>query len=367
MLSYLQTKLDRVEWKNAIKTGVAAALSIIAGNQLDHLIGHPSNMITILWCTLTAIVVLQARLGGTYKESVKQLMGIAVGSAIGCISAALSPTPPTPEVIGISVTATVILCSLMNIKDSIRIAALSTAIVLIIWSLHTDISPWKFGFYRFLNSTTGVIVSVLVAHLLWPTSATTRIRSDIADILISLKNLLLFLGDLSIQRQERKQKADEFTQTFLSKMEKERSFLDEARVEISTKVPIHTYELLLHRLQNLFETIIILKKLDESLLKAMYNASLESATQDLFKQMLVMFDQLVAYLQKGHLIEEPPPLARALELVYEERVHIRRNQTLRNFPLENVEIFFVYFHTLRMVAEQLMRIHASIKESISRH
>lgn len=354
----------QVEWINAIKTGVAATLSIIAGNILDQLIGHPTNMITILWCTLTAIVVLQARLGGTYKEAIRQLMGIAIGSTIGCISAALFPAPPTAITIGISVSLAIVICSMLGIKESIRIAAISTAIILIIWGMHSETPPWEFGFYRFLNSATGVAVAVAVAHLLWPIQATEKMRTEIADMLVSLKNLFIYLCNVSVEHEERQRHTTDLINTFIHQLDRSHLFLEETQMELSAKVSTNLYELLLHRLEHLFDTITILAKLDERRLKAMYDTPLEEATKELFNQMVVMFEQLIVHLQTRQPVHEPPPLAHALENIYEERMRFRRNQTLRNFSLNDVEAFFVYFHTLRMIAEQLMRIHASTKEAI---
>lgn len=177
-----------IEFKLAIKTGVAACLSFLLGTFLNSLFHQAAIPISELWCTVSSILVLQAHTGGTYKAACERVLGIVIGSFLGSyFSATLGSNS---LLLGLCVTSTIILCTLANLKESVRIACLSVAVIMIIFTTQPHISPWAFGLHRFIDSLLGIMVGIAVSLLLWPSRATRKIRRNFANMMVALGELL---------------------------------------------------------------------------------------------------------------------------------------------------------------------------------
>ena len=75
--------LDRIELKIALKAGIAAFLSLYAGNSFAKLLDRPDYLLSGTWTVMSTFVVLQAHLGGTYKAAWVRFLGVLVGSFMG--------------------------------------------------------------------------------------------------------------------------------------------------------------------------------------------------------------------------------------------------------------------------------------------
>ncbi len=74
---------DRINFKIAVRTGVSASIGLLLGSQFSRLTERPDNLSNGLWCVVSAIVVLQAQIGGTYKAAWNRFFGVTIGALIG--------------------------------------------------------------------------------------------------------------------------------------------------------------------------------------------------------------------------------------------------------------------------------------------
>jgi uncharacterized membrane protein YgaE (UPF0421/DUF939 family) len=158
--------LGRIDWKMAIRTGIVATLGLVIGTAATHLTNRPDRLASGLWTTLTAVVVLQAYIGGTYAASWNRFLGVLIGSFTGGLLTSYFGSGPLQ--LGFGVAFTVLLCGVLNLKESYRIASVSFAVVCVLWGFSTGINPWEFSLYRFIDSCVGIALAVIVAHTVFP-------------------------------------------------------------------------------------------------------------------------------------------------------------------------------------------------------
>ena len=163
------------------KVAIAASASFIVGHFIGVVIQHPSTVISGLWCVMASVVVMQSRLGGTYKAVWSRFLGILIGSVAGGFFIDFFGDGALSILLGVFITVS--MCSILNLKDSIRIAGLSTALIIILGGAKPDVNPWSFTFFRFLDSCTGMAVSLSVAYFLWPEKAIENMKQTTIRIL----------------------------------------------------------------------------------------------------------------------------------------------------------------------------------------
>ncbi len=157
--------------KLAIKTGLAALLTDVLGRWL--------NLPGSDWAVVTSMIVMQANLGSSFNASFHRLVGTAVGALTGALFVTFGGT--NPVLMGIGTTITILLCALLQVYESFRIATVTLVIVMLVRS--ADVSPWHFGLERFVDVGFGILVALAVTIGLWPPRARQDLRQALADTL----------------------------------------------------------------------------------------------------------------------------------------------------------------------------------------
>lgn len=348
-----------MDLKIAVKTGVVAALSWFVGGILTHAGGRPSSLLSGLWCVVAAIVVVQEHLGGTYKVALSRFIGIAIGSVLGGIFTEFLGA--TPISLGIAVVITIILCSLFDLTDSFRIASLSVAVVMVSWEFKPQISPWAFSFYRFLDSVIGIIIAIVVVHLLWPIQATQTMRQNVAKTLSKL-NLLYRLattidGEKSETNSDYRALVDEIEKLLLQNQ----AFFEEAKMELLTKAAnVELWAFLLEHLQGLLESINALRIVYSKSVYEIFDQDLLHQIDDLINQTIEAFQRLANMLITSTTSSEFVDLSTSLEKLKQELIRFRTDRPTRQFPWPDVQNFFVFFYSLKVIAEELKRMEKRV-------
>jgi len=125
------------------------------------------------WAVISAIIVMQANLGGSIRAGTDRLIGTAIGALLGTL--AYRYLGRTPVGVGIALAVTIFVCSWLGLKSSFRLAGVTASIVLLIGQAN----PWITGFNRFLDVALGVVVAVAVS-LVWPSRASQHLRQSLA-------------------------------------------------------------------------------------------------------------------------------------------------------------------------------------------
>lgn len=352
--------MERIEFRDAIKTAVAGCLGWILGLWLAELTQRPDRLVSGLWCTVAAIVVLQSNLGGTYKAALMRFLGVLIGSALGGLFTTFLGSNPFS--LALSIFCTVILCSLLNLKDSIRMACLSVSVVMILWGLDRTLSPWIFAFYRAVDSTFGVIIALVVAHALWPSQATWKIRTTLFEAFKKLQQLYELVTQLSVQLVNQEETCMMIKNEIRDDFTKVDGFLLEAKLEfISSRSTWEGWSYLNEKTKRLKHLI--------SLMQEEYGTAQKMMDDSLAKQLAKMMQQtdkalgdlpmLIEGEQSDYSLQE---LLEAQTQLNSDLVRFRATRVLRQWEIAQVESFFVFFHCCDSIVDTLQQMIESMKQ-----
>jgi len=349
----------RMEVRIAIKAGIAACVSLYSGVGFAILLNRPDYLLSGTWCVMSTFVVLQAHLGGTYRAAWVRFLGVLIGSFMGGLFTSIFGS--NAITLGVSVVFTVLICSLFELKDSIRISCLSLSIVMILWGLHPSMSPWTFGMYRVLDSTLGILIAVIISHTIWPAQASTRLRGNIAKTLRYINRL--FQLELSLKpppkhfdRIHRKLIRD-----INRLLDETRHYLKESELELLTKSRnIEDWENLLDHLENIFESTTELSSFHEYNIKKILDKKLKDRLIETMEACVSTFKDLSDMLKSSEIKEELTDLPLAVDNLNEELTRFRMTRSTRQFDREDVEHFFVFFYNLRSVIEELLKMEDKV-------
>lgn len=353
---------DRIEGKVAARTAIAASLGWIMGLIISHYTDRPDSLVSGLWCAVTAVVVLQANLGGTYKAAWARLLGVIVGSVFGGLCTVLFGSNPLS--LAVSIFLTVIICSMMNIKDSVRIACLSVCIVLVLWGLRPTISPWSFALYRVIDSIMGIFIAVGVAHFIWPSQATHKLRVNMAQILLDLRQLYGIFTSPQLNGATNILSNENDLQGLLREirvlMLQNVKFLEEAQMELLTNPEkLGEWTLLHDHFRNLLKAIVALKSVSENSRKII-DESLSTEAMHLIMQsdvaMQGLYEPLITVKPAGLFVD----LLDAQEKLEADLNRFRSTHRTRPFSLVEVESFFVFYYSLNSVVTEIHNIAKSL-------
>ncbi|CDR34381.1 FUSC family protein [Criblamydia sequanensis] len=349
-LTSFEEWVDFLQLRFAIKIGVAATLGLFLGVGFSQVLNRPDALVSGMWTVVTAIVVVQAHLGGTYMAAWVRFLGTLVGIFVAGISTVTLGSNALS--LGFSNFVTVMLCSLLRIKDSVRIASLTVTILMVLWRLKPDISPWTFGFFRLMDSCLGILVAVIVTHSLWPMNATSRVRLNIAIILKKMKNLFQEIlkkdGEEKLYEKEKRE--------IVALLRETNTFLEESRIEIRTRTSIEDWMFILEHLERAYEAILDLKLARKKYVQEFIDQGLGESTKDTIRKTNKAMDQLADMFESKKAGDRPVDLLGSLELLDLELKRIREGKMTSSFSLQEIESFFVFFFNLRLLGEELCKL-----------
>jgi len=125
------------------------------------------------WGAISAIIVLQSNVGSTVTASRDRILGTVIGAIIG-FSCTLFGTLPWNYILAL--LAAVILCGLLGLRNSSRLAGVTITIVMLVKAG----SHWTIAMDRVIDVFLGIVVALAVSVLLFPDRARLRLREGLA-------------------------------------------------------------------------------------------------------------------------------------------------------------------------------------------
>jgi uncharacterized membrane protein YccC len=150
---------------HAAKTALAAALCW----WIAMLFGLPDGY----WGAISAIIVLQSNFGATISASRDRIFGTLIGAVLG-FSGTLFGVLPWNYIL--AVLAAVIVCGLLGLRGSSRLAGVTITIVMLV---NTG-SHWTLALDRVMEVFLGILVAVAISTLVFPDRARLRLRDGLA-------------------------------------------------------------------------------------------------------------------------------------------------------------------------------------------
>jgi uncharacterized membrane protein YccC len=171
MLSWEQQRLVIHAAKTALAAGLCWWLALRFGLHEGY------------WGSISAIIVLQSDVGSTVSASRDRLLGTLIGAVFG-FSFSLFGVLPWNYIL--AVLAAVIVCGLLGLRNSSRLAGVTITLVMLVektgprWSLALD---------RVSQVVLGIVVALAVTTLVLPDRARLRLREGLAQEFLILGEL----------------------------------------------------------------------------------------------------------------------------------------------------------------------------------
>lgn len=149
-----------------IKTGLAAGLCYWLSIRFGLHEGY--------WAAISAIIVLQSNVGSTVTASRDRLIGTAIGAVLGFLA---SPWRRHPVAFAVTILIALVLCGLLNLKNSSRLAGVTITIVMLV---DRNGSHWTIALDRVLEVIMGILVALTVSLLVLPRRARQHLRTGLS-------------------------------------------------------------------------------------------------------------------------------------------------------------------------------------------
>jgi uncharacterized membrane protein YccC len=123
---------------------------------------------------ISAIIVLQSNFGATISASRDRILGTLIGALLGFSFTEFGVLPWNYI---LAVLAAVIICGLLGLRSSSRLAGVTITIVMLV---QRGGSHWTVALDRVLEVFLGIVVAVLISTLVFPDRARLRLRDGLA-------------------------------------------------------------------------------------------------------------------------------------------------------------------------------------------
>ena len=151
---------------HAAKTALAAALCWWLAMRFGLHDGY--------WGSISAIIVLQSNVGSTVNASRDRLLGTLIGALLGF---SFSRFGSLPWNYVLAVLVAVIVCGLLGLRNSSRLAGVTITIVMLVQKTG---SHWTIALDRVMQVMLGIVVALAVTTLVLPDRARLRLRDGLA-------------------------------------------------------------------------------------------------------------------------------------------------------------------------------------------
>ncbi len=145
--------------KAIIKQAFITAITAVSCLYLAQWFKLPQSF----WAVMSAIVVMQSDAKATISASWMRVVGTFVGALVGGLFLALGGYHVWSFGLGLGLV--VLVCAVLRLIESYRIAAVTVAIVMLTGN---SSSPWTTAEYRFLEVSFGILVALFFSALFNP-------------------------------------------------------------------------------------------------------------------------------------------------------------------------------------------------------
>jgi uncharacterized membrane protein YgaE (UPF0421/DUF939 family) len=342
-------KLRSPKWidlEPAVKTGIAALLSMLAYQALHLEHGY--------WAVISAIIVMQANLGGSIRASFDRLVGTAIGALLGTL--AFRYIGRTPLSVGLGLTLTIFLCSWLGLKQSYRLAGVTASIVL----LMGETNPWLAGWNRFLDVVLGVVIALVVSAL-WPSRARNELRRSVSETFVQCDRLLQLLMDClhgkCIAEDVDRQKAVLRDRNF-----RNRDLLADAIREPGDHSVVRSSELLVDIVQRVSDHLFGMDYAAREMLQDQFQQSLSEAVEAVIHELASAMKQIALATVHHKMRPQLGPLSETFECFEDDFARRRSSGESLQFDKDELLRFYSFVYRLRETVEEVQRAADLLRE-----
>lgn len=334
--------------KISLKAGVTGYLSYIAGVALSDFLEGSTPLINGLWCTISGLLlVVQGSLGASYLAGGQRILGTLLGAVVAITTAmALGMNSIS---LAVAIVVTVWVCQCFQLKGSLNISLLTAVVILLLGQLRPEVPPWQVGLFRFLDAVTGIGIGLAVAHLLWPTHASSQIEEDISSLLSSVSSLYRLLVS-SLELPERGQ----LIQEHIKAIELKRQHISSIINDLFFEVTADSEEMVkkIRQLGIIADGVMALRQYDYSEMLPYLDAPLQEALQRLAGATILAFEVAAPHATDEGVDAAVHNLSAAVDNLNADMLRYRLTHQIRQAPMEIAEEYFSYTYALKALADK---------------
>ncbi len=332
--------------KHAIKTATAAVLTILLYQSFNIPEGY--------WAAISAVIVMQANLGGSLSASWNRLLGSAIGATVG--AAWIVILGRNPWSVGAALTLTILLCSYLKFQESYRIASVTVILVMLV----TGPSPWMFGLYRFLNVVLGIIVALLVSIFIWPSRARDHLQQGLAQILMDCGRLQQLLVE-SYLKGEYQEGSINHLRIHIKKTVLQNWDLLKESLKEPGKTPAEDQILaaLMIDEEKFIEQILAMDDTTRNTQNDAFQLKLKPQLTELTQTIGTAFTALAEVMTARRSQPQLPELKPPLVAVDEQLFELRKVGVPQSYPLDEIMRFYSVVFTMKELVKNLQNMIAA--------
>jgi uncharacterized membrane protein YccC len=339
----------------ALKTAMAAGLCY----WLARLVGLKDGY----WGSISAIIVLQSNVGSTVTASRDRLIGTLIGAAFG---AAFSLVGEGLWVYLLAVVAAMVACSLLGLKNSSRLAAVTVTILMLVHrTTGSNWANWIMPLHRVVEVLLGIVVALVVSTLVLPSRAKSRLREGLVEEFLLLGSL--FVAVMERYRGKPAEKLAQLRRDVEANVEANALLLAAARNEPSGGVASLEGLSLLHQFGRELEDVVqalelaSAQRVGEEKVDGRYAAQLEPELGTMARDIYRGFQFMGGCIHRWKFDVAPEDFSLAKDVAALEEKMAAVRPTGFNYPQE--EIFRAYAVQLHL--KQLARLLRSSRVETS--
>ncbi|NIX78051.1 FUSC family protein [Microvirga terricola] len=169
------------DWLVGHRAELRLALRVTIAGAAAFALAHALSLSQGFWAVITAVIVMQASVGGSLKAAIDRFLGTFAGAVYGAAVAAFVPHETVIQTGLAVVVALAPLALLAAVKASFRVAPITALIVLLATTSQT-LGPFASAIERVLEITLGNVVGVAVALFVLPARAHTLLTESAAQV-----------------------------------------------------------------------------------------------------------------------------------------------------------------------------------------
>jgi uncharacterized membrane protein YgaE (UPF0421/DUF939 family) len=337
------------QWKQAIKTAIAGVASLYAAK----LCRLPEEY----WAPISALIVMQSSVGATVSASWSRLAGTAVGALVG--GAFVAMWGVNVLAFGVAVAIAFVVCSVLRLQESQRLATVTVAILMLIGRLN---SPWMIALDRFLEVSIGIVVALLVSIVLWPARARASLLKGISEALASLEALYQ-----AVSRRYRggaRAPVDKLKLSIGETLARNTNLMQHALYErVGTARDYERMALLLDRVSRIYQAIAALELATVDSAGDTYYRNFELELKRLEIELSLQFEWLAESIPAWRFDREWPELASAVSELEEKAAASRKSGASRTHELEEILRFYTFLLSSKNLVRELDLTHSLLTAS----
>jgi uncharacterized membrane protein YccC len=337
--------VKRLGVRHAGRTAVAAIVTQLVVTALNLPQGY--------WAVITAVIVMQANIGGSIRAAWSRLLGTATGAAMGIVAVHWGGS--SWPALGGAVFATLMVCTAVPfLRESSRVGGITAVIVLL--GGHPDMSPLTVGLDRSLEISVGIVTALAVSMSFFPSRAVRAISYGLAKIFEDEAAFFALVLDARVQDDYSDRQAFGLKDRIVRTMARCRDLRREASLEGRGGTQTALQALLLFRAERLFEQILAMDHIASEWHGEGLHRHLTGELAGLRQAVSTVLSGLAAHLRGSGSLPDLTALETAVAMAREKLSTMRRERAPAAYDLSEVMHFFSFMHGMLACAAETAEV-----------